>query len=197
MKPRAILFASVPILGIAIGYLSAGQIPVTVAEAREHQPLIQISAAFDPDAVKAGEGGSASPVAPETADRPATFDEELQGLRVFAEPVEGDGRLAGVLKMGRFSAKVEGRNGPVEVVADIAIEFQNPGDARMAYSMNGIMAVRDHVLFSLVAASGIGPVHDSKFDPVVLNEAMMRLLREKDPRIKTVHFVKLTTRAAS
>jgi hypothetical protein len=194
---RALIFASVPIFGIGIGYLTAGQIPDSPSDQQETESLINLAIAVESSEIQAGEGGAMTPALQEKIERPATFEDALKGLRVFGEPVSDDDRLSSILKMGRFATKVEGRNGRMEVVADIAVEFESPDHAKTAYTMKGIMAVRDHVLFSLVAASGTGEVHESNFDAGVLEGAMMRLLREKDPRIKTVHFVKLTARSAS
>jgi hypothetical protein len=205
MKSRVLFFAAVPLFGLASGYLATGFIPASgqAAAAAYEGSLPGVSptppSAYAADSaeegLQAGAGGSAMQSPVEAA--PLSFEESLQRLPVFGEPMQGDDRLAAVLKVGRFSAHVDGREGSVEVVADIAVEFENSADARETYSTTGLMAVRDQVLFSLVAAGGVREVHDAGFDPEVLGGAMMRLLREKDDRIKTVHFVKLTTRDAS
>lgn len=201
MLQRIALLALIPVAGMAGGYFGATSVlaPAAASQTMDADPL---HTAQEPvfTFTEAGEGEK-SAVADVAAEKPEpvkSLDVALDELRVFANPEKAeDERLAGVLKLGRFSAQVgQGRDTTV-LVADIAIDFNNRAVATELWNKTALVEFRDTILTSLLKAAELPEVRKRGFDDELLKKEMLVQLQVDIPGITDLHLIKLSARHSS
>lgn len=200
MIPRIALFALIPVLGMAGGYLGATSI-MPAASASQADGNVALHTPKDPmitfteDAAK--EQAEAEKLAAAAAPV-KSLDEALDEMRVFANPEKAeDERIAGVLKLGRFSAQVGQGRDTVVLVADIAIDFSNRAVAAELWNKTALVEFRDTVLTALLKSAELPDVRKTGFDEDLLKKEMLLQLRADIPGLTGIHLIKLSTRLSS
>lgn len=200
MLSRIAFFAAIPVLGMAGGYFGVSSVmaPAAASQASVEASLNQTGGAqitFTETGV-AGSSVAASPEAPVAEVKP--LEEALYEMRVFANPEKAeDERLAGVLKLGRFSAQVGQGQDTTVLVADIAIDFDNRAVAAERWNKTALVAFRDTVLSSLLRAAELPEIRKAAYSDELLKDEMLLQLRAEIPGLTDLHLIKLSARHSS
>ena len=200
MIPRIALFALIPVLGMAGGYLGATSI-LPPASASQAEGNVALHTPADPRITFTEDAAKKQAEAEKLAKAAApvkSLDEALDDLKVFANPEKADDeRVAGVLKLGRFSAQVGQGRDTVVLVADIAIDFSNRAVAAELWNKTALVEFRDTILTALLKSAELPAVRKTGFNEDLLKKEMLLQLRAEIPGLTDLHLIKLSTRLSS